>query len=78
MAPPSMASGTPQSPIDPSAIVSDFPFRKPMRPYSVSLARTTTKMMPCSTSTVASGRPSRRCSRPPLALDAAEQDRHRE
>ena len=39
-----------------------------MRPYSASLASTTTKMMPCSTCTEASGRPSRRCSSPPLAL----------
>ena len=33
--------------------------------------------MPCSTSTDASGRPSRRCSRPAARADAAEQDRDR-
>ena len=32
MAPPSTASGTVQSPILPSAMSHDFPFRKPMRP----------------------------------------------
>src|SRR5262249_58147904 len=37
------------------------------RPYSVSLARMATKMMPCSTTTAASGRSSRRCRRPPEA-----------
>src|SRR6185437_15180646 len=45
-----------------------FPFKKPIRPYSASLASTNTKMMPCSTCTEASGSPSRRCSRPPEAL----------
>ena len=38
-----------------------------MRPYSASLASTMTKIIPCSTSTDASGRPSRRCNSPPLA-----------
>src|SRR5471032_671105 len=37
------------------------------RPYIVSLARMATKMMPCSTTTAASGRSSRRCKRPPEA-----------
>src|SRR6516162_810563 len=46
----------------------DFPFKKPIRPYIASLASTNTKMMPCSTSTEASGSPRRRCNRPPEAL----------
>ena len=46
-----------------------------MRPYSASLARTKTKMIPCSTSTEASGRPSRRCNSAAAGADAAEQDR---
>ena len=47
-------------------------------PVSVSETSRTMKMRPCSTSTVASGRPMRRWTQPAGGDDAAEQDRHRD